>query len=391
MGNKLGVAATMTATAQFGFRYKYLTGGAGTGAGWRFWEHSESDPPGAFVTKYLAESQREGLRSVFTYYMLRQARPDIASDLEALAAVTADPTAMRAYFDDLRLFFELAAASPGALTVLHFEPDLWGFFQRIAIGDDPSTVPVAVASSGMPSLAGLPDDAAGLAQAVVRLRDEFAPGVVLGYHVSRWVTGQDMLFSDPSYAKVEQLSRRSATFYERLGASFDVTFSEFRDRDAGFLQIKRGQDAAWWDDGDFARWKFFLATFVDATQLRVVLWQIPLGNTRVRTVNNTPYHYQDNKVERLLGDDPAVIRRYAAIGVIALLFGAGAGGNTTASDAAQDGVTSPAPINGNDLLPICLPGALVATGCTQRSADDDGGYFRWRAARYYEAGAVPLP
>jgi hypothetical protein len=62
--------------------------------------------------------------------------------------------------------------------------------------------------------------------------------------------------------------------------------------------------------------------------------------------------------------------------VIGFIFGRGADGPTCACDANGDGVTNPAPINGN-------------TGVSL-SADDDGGFFRQKAAAYYQAGAMPL-
>ena len=50
---------------------------------------------------------------------------------------------------------------------------------------------------------------------------------------------------------------------------------------------------------------------------------------------------------------------------------------TCACDANRDGVTNPPPINGNDRLSL--------------NADDDGGFFRDRAAHYYATGAMALP
>ena len=107
-----------------------------------------------------------------------------------------------------------------------------------------------------------------------------------------------------------------------------------------------------------------------APGLRVVLWQVPLGNTKMRAENNTWDHYQDNKVEWLL-DDPsrAHLNAYAQAGVVAALFGRGADGPTCACDAAGDGVTDPTPIDGNTGLSL--------------SADDDGGFFKQQAADYY--------
>ena len=98
----------------------------------------------------------------------------------------------------------------------------------------------------------------------------------------------------------------------------------------------------------------------------------------LRAENNSWNHYQDNKVEWLF-DDPgrANLSAYARAGVIAFLFGRGGDGSTCACDAAGDGVTNPAPINGNARDSL--------------SADDDGGYFRERAAAYYAASPMPLP
>ena len=285
----------------------------------------------------------------------------------------------RAYFEDLRLFFLRAGAFPNQTVVLHVEPDLWGFLHQRAQNDDAHTVRVLVASSGMPLLADLPDDLSGMARAIVRMREQAAPNVLLAYHISAWETGADPYYQNSWDRTVDRLGARSATFYESLGAPFDLAFSEHSDRDAAFkASIYRDRGRSWWDDRDFARHARFLARFVDRTGLRIVLWQIPYGNTRMRALNNTWNHFQDNRVERLL-DQPRGphLQQYLDAGVIALLFGRGADGATDASDASGDGITDPAPINGNDRPSL--------------NADDDVGYFRERAAGYYAQGALRLP
>jgi hypothetical protein len=85
---------------------------------------------------------------------------------------------------------------------MHVEPDLWGHLQQQASGDDASTVRAAVASSGDPTLDGLPDTAAGFAQAVVRLRDREAPGVTLGWHLSVWGAQLSPTGNDLSAARI---------------------------------------------------------------------------------------------------------------------------------------------------------------------------------------------
>jgi len=98
----------------------------------------------------------------------------------------------------------------------------------------------------------------------------------------------------------------------------------------------------------------------------------------MRAMDNTWDHFQDNRVQWLLGDGSrARLRAYAAAGFAGFLFGRGADGTTCACDAASDGVTNPPPIDGNTRTSV--------------SADDDGGYFKQRSADYYRAGAIPLP
>jgi hypothetical protein len=109
----------------------------------------------------------------------------------------------------------------------------------------------------------------------------------------------------------------------------------------------------------------------------MVMWQMPLGNTKMRAMNNTWNHYQDDTVEWFL-DDPgrSNLSAYARAGVIAFLFGGGAEGATCACDSAGDGITNPPPIGGN------TGASLNATTTAGTSVS---------AAAYYAAGALTLP
>jgi hypothetical protein len=370
-----GGAAGMRATAAFKFRSQYLAGGVNTGGGWATW-----NPDGAFVTMYAQESHDAGIIPVFDYYMLLQSAPATGSDERAKNLSNLNNTAtMAAYYADLRLFLQRSASFAARGVVLHAEPDLWGFLQLSSRGDDATTVPAKVASSGVAELAGLPDTAAGFAQAIIRLRDRYAPGVLVAYHESGWGTGNDIQYSKPPDGTVDALAARASSFYRSLGASFDLAFTDPIDRDAAFKQFVYGDGgASWWAPADYARNVRFLSGFVQGSGKRLVVWQTPLGNTKMRAQNNTWNHYQDNHVEWFL-DDPARqhIADYANAGVLGVIFGRGADGPTCACDAANDGVTDPAPINGNTMMSL--------------SADDDGGFFRAKAAAFYAAGAPRLP
>ena len=374
LGDSPGGAASMKATAPYGFRYQYLAGGVNTGNGWSNWNTN-----GDFATYYIQDSVANGIIPVFSYYQIFQSSPgSTAGESNAVFANLQNASTMNAYYNDLKLFFQKAAAFPNNKVVLHVEPDMWGYLEQRSSADNAASVPAIVAASGMADVAAFPDTAAGLAKAIVKLRDQYAPNVVLGYHLSIWGTGVDIQYSKTDDPTTDALATRAANFYASLGANFDITFAEFSDRDAGFKQAIYGDGgASWFNAADFARHARFLKTFSAVSQKRIVLWQIPLGNTRMLAQNNTWNHYQDNRAEWLL-DDPARthLQTYIDAGVVAFLFGGGAGGVTCACDAAGDGLTNPSAINGNTL--------------TSLSADDDGGFFKQKSANYYQSGPIPL-
>jgi hypothetical protein len=374
MSSPPGDADEMRATAPFAVRSQYLAGGVNTGNAWATW-----NPNGSFVTNYAQESQANGMRSVFDYYMLLQSAPATGSTEAAkLTSNLNNVSTMTAYYNDLKLFFQRAAPF-GNTAVLHVEPDLWGYLQQRSSSDNASTVTgVRVSSTGLADLAGLPDTAAGLAQAVLRLRDLYGPGVQVAYHASVWGTGNDILYSDPGDSTVDALGTRAGNFYLSLGAGFDLAFIDPSDRDAAFKQFQYGDGgAAWWSAADYARNVRWVSRFYATTGEPLVMWQVPLGNTFMRAMNNTWNHYQDNHVQWLI-DDPGRthLTDYVNAGVIAIIFGRGADGATCACDGNGDGVTNPAPINGNTIASL--------------NADDDGGFFRAKAAAYYAAGPLSL-
>jgi hypothetical protein len=368
-----GGAAGMKQTAPYGFRYQYLAGGVNTGNGWANWNAG-----GDFARHYINDSVANGITPVFTYYQIFQSAPgNTQGESNGVYNNLQNTATMTAYYNDLKLFFQKAGQT-NATTVLHVEPDMWGYLQQRSSGDNAASVPAKVSSTGLPELSGLPENLAGLAQGIKKLRDTYAPKVILAYHISTWGTGNDILYSDPSDATVDALGTRAGNFYRSLGADYDVAFAEFSDRDAAFKQYQYGDGgAAWWSSGDFSRNLRFLTKFTEVGGERIVMWQIPQGNTKMRAMNNTWNHYQDNKVEWFF-DDPARahLSEYASAGVIAFLFGRGADGATCSCDANGDGVTNPGAINGNNTLSF--------------NADDDGGYFKNRISAYYANGAMPL-
>jgi hypothetical protein len=393
-----GGAAAMRATAPFAFRYQYLAGGANTGSGWATWNSG-----GDFARFYIQDSMANGIIPVFTYYMMLHSSPGAAGgEGPAVFANVNNTATMTAYYNDLKLLFQKAGAFPTQKVVVHVEPDFWGYMQqRTTTQDNATTVSAKVSETGLAELAGLPSNISGFARAIVKLRDTYAPNVVLGYHISVWGTGNDIILSNPSDATVDALGNRAAAFYNSLGANFDVAFAEFSDRDSAFYQYVYGDGGShWMDSEDFRRLGRFLGRFSTVANKRIVMWQIPLGNTRMLSVNNTDGHYQDNRAEWFFDEAARThLTAYRDAGVVAFLFGGGASGVTCACNAKGDGVTNPAAINGNTMAselasagtaPTQVMRGSTPTLVTPYAADDDGGFFRWRAWKYYQDGPMSL-
>jgi hypothetical protein len=308
-----------------GFRYQYLAGGVNTGQGWSTW-----NPDGSFVTRYEQETWAAGEIPVFTYYMLLQSEPAGGDELHADISNLQDAATMKAYWNDVRLLF--ARARSTKTVVVHVEPDLWGYLEQA--GD------VALARN--------------FAHTWIALRDKLAPNVVLAYHMSGWGTKHDITYEDPPDATVRAYATTSAAFYKSLHVKFDIAFEDFSDRDAGYYEKVQGNPNTWFKPADFRRHLLYAQTFVRLAGVRMVAWQIPLGNTVEPVENDTPNHYRDNRVQWLLGPGSRTrLKQYVAAGFAGFMFGAGADGQTT--------------------------------------ADTDGGYFKSRVRAYYRARPLPLP
>ena len=175
--------------------------------------------------------------------------------------------------------------------------------------------------------------------------------------------------------------RAPAASTARCGAAFDLAFAEFTDRDAGFKRTSTATGRLLVGRGGLraprcASWPAFVRAAAAAR------WCC--GRSRSATpgcgrMNNTWNHYQDNKVGVAAGRSdprpPARVPRRP--GVVAFLFGRGADGATCACDANRDGVTNPAPINGND--------ARLAQRGRRR------GLLQGAGAGLLRSGPLPLP
>jgi hypothetical protein len=343
-GGKVLVGASMRdATAKaapFDVRYQYLSGGLfdgpnlctmcpgctsdgvacdhspDTGCGWWGCWQGDSDPTGAFVRNFVSSANAGSMKASFSYYEVLQASKVTEGDPEVGAMN--DPNFMHRYLTDWAFVAKQVGTST---TFLHIEPDFWGYAEQHALmdtGNDPHKVPAAV--SGFADCASFEDSIAGLGQCMISIARKYAPNAKVGLHASAWGNNKDAV-GDPSVDVVAQ-AKAVATFLQACGADRgDVIFTDVDDRDAGF-RGKTGSYTTGTGPGSYAQLLTWGKTVAETLGKPIVWWQIPCGNA---AQNNTPNHYKDNAVDYLMANVDAV----AAAHGVALLFGAGAGDQTT--------------------------------------------------------------
>ncbi len=309
-------------------RYRYLTKGWANNWGW-------SPADGSFAASYLRECQAQGYLPVFSYY---QFHSEPGGGESAFLTKAQNATTARAYFSDFRLLMQVAKQYGGPVLVL-VEPDGTGLLEAQS-GSNPNAY-AAVAATGLPELAGLPNTVGGWGQAFVRERDSVvASNVMLGLHVSGWATGFE-LFSFSTTQPLQPEVDKAYAFLSALGlAQYDVLVADPLDRDADYYRLVRGENR-WWDASDtastssasFNRWAEWLRLWNVKANKRWVVWQIPEGASTQRNVcfdGSQGSGYKDNRSAYLFGAGSAAHReKLATNGVAALLFGRGEGCQAT--------------------------------------------------------------
>jgi hypothetical protein len=278
------------------------------------------------------------------------------------------------------------AAQFGHQVVVHVEPDLWGYLQQRAGNGTPASVSASVNSSGNVDVATFANNVQGFGQALLHLRDLYAPNVLLAFHASDWAALWDVGSYTGRDLDAAALGRKVAAFANASGvrrlrsdtSAYDLVFNDVADRDSEVSGI-------WWDRRNvafpnFHRWERYVGAIHAATGRPLVVWQVPEGNQWFRTEDGSPGHTQDNRAEYFLNH----VGELNGVGIVALLFGRG-NPSTTHTDADGDGETNPPAVCTTDGVST----GTVCNGHLSRVADDDGGYLRMRAREYYRS-PVPL-
>jgi len=328
--------------ARWDARYRYFTSGWVNNWGW-------SPRDGSWGLSYLNECASLGTLPVVQYYVMN----GVSGYNESAFLATAQNTSKMAdYFGQWKILMQ-RVRDFGRPAVIMVEADGFGFLEQ-QTGGNPNAY-AAVAATGMPELAGLPNTVAGWGLAFIQLRNAVgASNAILAMDISGWGTGKDLLYfsvTDPLGPEVDKAYAFLAPLglgANQTGDTWDLIANNPLDRDSDYYTTI-GQNR-WWDASDtasissrsFNRYAEWLRLWNVKSQMRWVLWQIPLGNSNHLNVynNGQPRQgYKDNRPEYFFGTNSATHRqKFANVGVIGLFFGAGASGMSTyTNDTYTDG------------------------------------------------------
>ena len=282
--------------------YTYLVG-LGAGA-WPTWNTN-----GSFVNIMTDSADAKNVAPMFTLYQM-------AANGDGNLSGLSDDTFMKNYWDQTRLLFQRIAMF-GKPTVVHVEPDFWGYAEMQSHGT-PSALPVKVSAAECSALA---QDVGGMARCIFVLARMYAPQAVVGLHASEW--------GAPAAADI-------VAFMKAVGADQgDFLATDLLDRDAGCFEAHtdpncmRGGTTGWyWDEANatspnFHEFLAFTKTLHDGVGLPMLWWQIPFGVPST-TPGGTAGHYRDNRVHYIFAHTDELV----AAGLFGAAFGTGAGNQT---------------------------------------------------------------
>lgn len=308
---------------KWNLKYRYLVYGWSSNYGF-------GPKDGAFAGQFFRDADVGGFIPAVAYYEMY----DIPPANTGFGAKTTNPSAMLEYFTDFKLLMQQVKAF-GKPVVIMLEADGYAYLQ----GDTANNpnAPAAIASTGMPELASLPNTAAGWGLAFLQIRKSVgANNAILGIHISGWATGADLFHfsvTDPLQPAVDSVYNFLAPLglaANVTGATYDVLVGDPLDRDADFYRLTRSEDR-WWDTSDLAsvnsksmnRYLEWVRLWNLKSGKRWVLWQIPLGNSS--SPNTCAAGYKDNRTEYFFGaNSQSHLQKVVDNGVVSLLFGAGA-------------------------------------------------------------------
>ena len=209
-------------------RYAYLVKGWSNNWGWGAHD-------GSMATSFFNECANAGFIPAVQFYQLNG---EPGGGEAQFFTKTQNAGTMATYFGDFKLLMQRAKQFNRPVIVM-LEADGFAYMQQQS-AQNPNAYS-AIAASGLPELAGLPNTAAGWGMAFLQIRKAVgANNVVLGMHISGWASGKDVAHysvTDPLQPEVDKVYNFLAPLglaANQTGVTYDFLVGDPLDRDADF-------------------------------------------------------------------------------------------------------------------------------------------------------------
>jgi hypothetical protein len=328
-------------------QWMYLTGQSGNN--W-YNNYGYGAADGSYIDGFFSAIQAKGFIPGIHLYNIGYGHD--GGDSGILTEIQ-DPSWTTSYFNEFKVLMQKAKTF-GKPVVIVLEGDSFGFLENLTTNNP--GVMAAVASTGIPELAGLPNTVAGFGMAYLALRKAAgAYNVAMGPDTPYYAAQGDIMNFAPSdtSALAPHVAFQWSFFGPWVGPNatgdrFDFTASCPMAGDCASYTDGR----PCWDPRDGAsvntpsinRYVQWLELFNQISGVHWMLHQVPLGNSQHL---NIPFNastarsgYKDNKAEYLFQvEAPATMAirdqhmaNFANAGVVGMLFGSSDDGDSPAND-----------------------------------------------------------
>jgi hypothetical protein len=269
----------------------------GTGD-WTVW----NSPPCDYVCVVATAAASVGAVPMYTYYQM-------ANNGDGNLSGLTDSSFMTTYWSRVKLLFtDIAATHKPAL--VNFEPDFWGYTERMSPGSDPTQMAALVTLNA--DCAALSNDVKGVAGCLLAMARKYAPNAYVGFSPSSW--------GGNSTAAV-------VAFMNAVGAqAADFVVEQTLDRDAGCFEVTPQPaycvrtGTFYWDESNQTHPNFqdnlteAQAFHAGIGNLPIIWWQTPLG-VPSSSAGGSDFHYRDNRVHYFL-THPGQLTAVGGLGVV---------------------------------------------------------------------------
>lgn len=250
-----------------------------------------------FGNNYVTDSPTRvaaGVKPALVIYMLQE-----DGAYTTFAKNVNDAAFMKKFFNTVKL---TAQKANGSKAVFVLEPDTWGYV--LEAGKDPTTIVAKVNNLGVgyEYLAGIPNTASGVCQAIVKTIRTYAPDAYCGVLMSHWGYWAGDA-NDPGMPKaqdgmvwwtnaaVDIAAQKNVDFFNKLfqGSTDrgDFVGVEKYGYSAGAVKKLENSSRFYWGDTENAKYVRWCAALSKGVNKPLLGWQISIGHIGLRNACKT--------------------------------------------------------------------------------------------------------